>query len=252
MMHALRKLEINGGRVDQGDTYQLVLPEISEGYTDAQLDDYGGLRRKNYLWRQGTRMELRARFSHTTGELVGTAGFGFWNAPFGDPNVGWPALPKAAWYFYASNESNLPLTLRGAGRGWFASTLDSTRAEALVLAPLAPFIILLNNISRVRSLLWPFVRNRLEISFQEVPVEIDEWHSYRLCWMDDRCEFWVDGESTHRTTFSPGGPMGFVCWIDNQYLVATPSGRFSWGSIPVAKKQWLEISDLNLVATASC
>jgi hypothetical protein len=252
MMHALRELEINGGRVDQGDTYHLVLPETSEGYADAQLDDYGGLRRKNYLWHQGTRMELRARFSHEKRELVGTAGFGFWNAPFGDPTMGLPALPKAAWFFFASEQSNLPLALSGAGRGWFASTLDSTRAKALVLAPLAPFFILLNNSSRVRRLLWPFIRDRLEISYQEVPVEIDKWHSYRLCWMVDGCEFWVDGKSTLRTTFSPAGPMGFVCWIDNQYLVASPSGRFRWGTIPVAKKQWLEVSDLNLAAVESC
>ena len=181
-----------------------------------------------------------------------SGGFGFWNAPFGYPTISWPALPKAAWFFYASDRSNLPLASQDAGRGWFASTIDSTRAEALIMAPFAPIFIILNNSTRLRRILWPFIRNRLRISYKELAVDMDDWHSYRLCWMEERCEFWVDETCFLRTDYSPYGPLGFVCWIDNQYLVATPSGRFRWGTLSLSTDQWLEISDLKLGAVNRC
>jgi len=67
----------------------------SRQYTDAQLDDYQGLPRRRFLWRPPLRMTVRARFSHPTGELRGTAGFGFWNDPFLMTGARMPALPRA-------------------------------------------------------------------------------------------------------------------------------------------------------------
>ena len=250
MADPYRRLEINGGRVVNGDTVRLVLPAQISAYTDAQIDDYGGRKRREYLWRQGTSLELSARFSDPAGQLKGTAGFGFWNAPFGDPSVRWPALPKAAWFFYASNHSDLPLRVKGAGHGWFTSTIDATGWDALLLAPLAPLIIVLNNFGLLRGAIWPFVRKHLKISFEEVPAEIDHWHRYRLNWSRDRCRFWLDERIIHETELTPRSPLGFVCWIDNQYLVATPEGKFKWVSLPLDKQQWLEISDLSLSATS--
>lgn len=61
---------------------KLVLGENDgRAYGDAQLDDYhvDGVMR----WRPPVRMRLRARFSHSEAVLQGTAGFGFWNDPFG-------------------------------------------------------------------------------------------------------------------------------------------------------------------------
>lgn len=252
MIPFLRHLEINGGRVEQQDTVRLVLPAGVDGYADAQLDDYGGRQRKDYLWHPGTQLELRSRFSHKIGQMVGTAGFGFWNAPFGDPTVRWPALPKAAWFFYSSDRSNLPLAPSGPGRGWFASTIDASRVDALIMAPFAPFLVILNNSSKLRRKIWPHIRHRLKISYQKIDAAMEDWHSYRLCWMEDRCEFWVDGNRVLRTSFSPNGPLGFVCWIDNQFLIATPSGRLKWGTQTVPREQWLEISDLNLDTDGSC
>jgi len=116
MSSAFRQLELNGGRVLPGKTWRLHLDPAEDGYADAQLDDYGGLARRAYRWHRGTSMTLRARFSHLAGELIGTAGFGFWNAPFGDPTVGWPTLPKATWFFYASTPSDLPFPEEGEMR----------------------------------------------------------------------------------------------------------------------------------------
>ena len=102
--------------------------------------------RGQYPWSPGTRLRLRARFSHPPDQLIGTAGFGFWNAPFGDPTVRRPALPQACWFFFASAPTDLPLAPAGPGRGWFAATMDATGGSALALIPLAPALLLLNQI----------------------------------------------------------------------------------------------------------
>jgi hypothetical protein len=179
--------------------------------------------------------------------LLGTAGFGFWNAPFGDPTVPWPALPQAAWFFYASAPGDLPLAPDGSGRGWFASTLDATTWQAWGMAPLAPLVLLLNHIPGLRRRLWPIVRRRLGISYDSLEVELTEWHRYELQWQPKGCVFWVDGRVVLSTRFSPRGPLGFVCWLDNQYLVATNKGRFGWGTLSTAETQWLEVKELRIM-----
>lgn len=249
--HQFRRLELNGGRVTGERELRLQIPAVAQGYSDAQIDDYGHRRgRRYYPWRPGLTLELRARFSHAAGELVGTAGFGFWNAPFGDPTVGRPALPQAAWFFYASAPTHLPLPSEGPGRGWFAATLDATTTTAMLLAPLAPAVLLLNQVNVLRRRLWPWVRHRLGISYAQLETGITQWHSYSLDWLPDGCRFYVDGNPVLQTQHSPRGPLGFVCWLDNQYLVATTRGRFAWGVLPVPTEQWLEVAELHIKRTA--
>lgn len=247
-MKHFRKLEINGGCVesDSADNYRLILSAVSEGYADAQLDDYGGRRRRDYLWRPGTRLTLQAKFSHSEGALLGTAGFGFWNAPYGDPTVPWPTLPQTAWFFYGSPPNDLPLALDGVGRGWFASTLNARSGSALALIPTAPVVLLLNQFKRLRQRVWPLVRKRLGISFRQLKVDMTAWHHYQLDWGRESCRFLVDGGLVLQTSPSPGGPMGFVCWVDNQYLRLTVDGRFGWGTIPTTEAQTLFIRNLEL------
>ena len=241
-----RVLAINGGQVLGGERpylnqpFTLHLPICEAGYADAQIDDCIG-RRREYPWRPGTRLLLRARFSHEVDHLVGTAGFGFWNAPFGDPTVPWPALPQATWFFFGSPPNDLPLAANGPGRGWFAATLDATTWQAIRLAPLAPGVLLLNQWARLRHMLWPWVRRHLQISFQPIHEPMTVWHEYGLVWGRTGCEFWLDGRIIHQTSFSPRGPLGFVCWIDNQFMVATPNGRFRWGTLPLTTAQFLEV-----------
>lgn len=248
-----RRLEINGGQVSEMPHWRFQLPPARRGYADAQIDDYGRTRqfhrwqpRRHYPWQPGVHLRLRACFSHAEGALVGTAGFGFWNAPFGDPTIPWPALPQATWFFYASEPSNLPLAEEGVGQGWFAATLDATTSRALVMAPLAPFVLLLNQWPRLRRVIWPKIRRRLAISFQPLPVAMTDWHEYELFWRAAGCEFRVDGRPILQTPHSPGGPLGFVCWLDNQYLVLTVDGRVRWGTLPVQESQWLAVKDLQI------
>ncbi|NJN98965.1 MAG: hypothetical protein HC875_35160 [Anaerolineales bacterium] len=83
-----------------GETLRLVtIGATATQYTDAQLDDYQTLARRDFLWRPPVQMTVRARFSHAAGELKGTAGFGFWNDPFMMTGWRWPALPRVIWFF---------------------------------------------------------------------------------------------------------------------------------------------------------
>lgn len=246
---AMKVAEVNGGEVERlgADGWRMVLPPVAEGYANAQVDDYGGRVRPDFPWQRGTRVSLAARFSHGSEQLVGTAGFGFWNAPFGPGSGLLPALPQATWFFHASDASDLPLAPPGeAGCGWFASTVDVTSGRALAWAPLAPLVLLLNQIPAVHQRLWPVVQRSLGISFQRVEVDMTAWHSYTLSWLDNGCFFQVDGEPVLQTPFRPGGPLGFVTWIDNQYMRARASGRFAWGTLPTEKGQWLEIREMAL------
>ncbi len=241
-----RRLELGGGRVMTGDTLRFTLPAGVAGYADAQIDDYGGERPPGlprFAHRPGVFLSLRARFSHPAGELRGTAGFGFWNAPYGDPTTRRLALPAAAWFFFASPPNDLPFAPE-RGHGWFAATIDATTPRALGLIPLAPPVLLLNQAGPLRRRLWPAVRRRLGIAAAPLAVDLRQWHDYRLEWRRDGCRFLVDGAPVLATPTAPRGPLGFVCWLDNQYLVLTPRGRFRAGVLPLAQEQWLEVSDL--------
>jgi hypothetical protein len=250
MPHSLRKVEINGGVVSEigvAGSWRLALPPVPRGYGDAQIDDYSGRRRRDYPWRHGTSLRLEARFSPGRDSLAGTAGFGFWNAPFGPGTGPLPELPQAVWFFYGSPRNDLPVAPVGeAGNGWFASTIDAGRPRALAWAPFAIPVVLLNQAPWLRRRLWPLVRRSLAMNFQRLDAAMDEWHSYQLDWQDSSCVFRVDGQVVLQTSDSPRGPLGFVAWIDNQYLAATPTGRFRWGTEATTHQQELELRGLQL------
>jgi hypothetical protein len=246
MINQWHVLEVNRGRVEAGQSLVLRLPPVEKGYADAQIDDYDNLPRRDFPWRPGVELTLQARFSHSSQELRGTAGFGFWNAPFGDPRRTLPALPQAAWFFFGSPPNDLPLAPDGSGQGWFAATLDATRWRALAMAPLALPVLLLNQSQRLCRRIWPWLRPRLGIAYEQIDHDMRQWHAYRLSWRAGGCSFAVNGRSILETSHSPRGPLGFVCWLDNQYMVATPRGRFAWGVLQTKEKQWLEVAEVRI------
>jgi hypothetical protein len=237
--------ELNGGRVETGVVCRFHLPAGASGYANAQIDDYSG--QAGFTWRPGAGLALRARFSHGVGALMGTAGFGFWNAPYGDPARRRLALPRAAWFFFGSAPNDLPFA-PPPGRGWFAATIDATTLAALALIPLAPAVLALNQAAAIRRRLWPAVRRRLGIDAAALAVDMREWHDYSLQWRPAGCRFTVDGRTVLDTPQAPRGALGFVCWLDNQYLVLTPRGRFRAGTLTTAEPQWMEVADLQLTA----
>ncbi len=228
-----------------GKTLRLVNTDtVASGYTDAQIDDYQGLARGRFLWRPPLQMTVRARFSHPAGELSGTAGFGFWNDPFLMTGGRWPALPRVIWFFYSSPPSNMKLDLHTPGHGWKVATLDATHWPFFALLPTAPLAIPLMNIPSLYRTFWPIGQRAINVSEAVVPAAMTEWHTYVIDWQKSRARFRVDGEIVLDCQTPPCGPLGFVMWLDNQYLVATPWGRFKYGLLDAPGRQWLEVDRL--------
>lgn len=218
---------------------RLALPRTRPGhYSNAQIDDYVGLQRRDYPWRPPLALHVRARFSE---QPLGTAGFGFWNHPFA-PQTGVGALPRAIWFFYASPPTDLPIALDVPGHGWKAATIDTLSRQALRWAPLAPPVVLLNQWPRLQRRVWPYVQQDLQIAEAQLTTPMTTWHDYRLEWRRDGARFTVDGSVVLETDRSPRGPLGFIAWIDNQYAIATPQGRLGWGLLDLQQPQWLDLA----------
>jgi hypothetical protein len=235
-----------------GSTLRFVTFDASSRqYSDAQIDDYRGLPRRRFPWRPPIRLTVRARFSHEIGHLQGTAGFGFWNDPFLMTGARMPALPRAIWFFYASPSSNMKLDLDTAGHGWKAATIDALPPSALIWAPLAPFLVPLMNSRRIYCQLWPRIQRALKIREAAVPADMTAWCTYAIEWGTESVRFTMTGPADNKASTvlrapSPAGPLGFVAWLDNQYLVVTPWGRLAWGLLDVTGRQWMEVDRLAL------
>ncbi|GAB4546450.1 MAG: hypothetical protein Kow0063_40860 [Anaerolineae bacterium] len=241
----------NGELVATGSSLRLVNHDASaRRYTNAQIDDYQGLRRRQFLWRPPLRLSVRARFSHTAGNhspgIKGTAGFGFWNDPFWMTGARIPTLPRAIWFFYASPPSNMKLDMHTPGHGWKAATIDAMRPAALLLAPLAPAAILLMNLPALYRTIWPAIQRAVSIKEAAISAEMNEWHTYTIEWETEQSRFTVDGSPVLENAPSPHGPLGFVMWLDNQYMIVTPWGRFGWGLLDIPGRQWLEADWLRI------
>jgi hypothetical protein len=249
----------------QDSTLRFCLSDATSArYSNAQIDDYQGLSRRDFAWQPPLRLTVHARFSDlpaaaegmpdTEPGLTGTAGFGFWNDPFLMTELRAPALPRAAWFFYASPPSNMKLDLQAPGYGWKAAAIDALRPAALWLAPLALPAMLLMNVRPLYRALWPPIQRRVNVAEALLGVDTRQWHTYELEWGTERSRFRVaaQGESPRQVLEAPAphGPLGFVMWMDNQYLVATPWGRLRWGMLDVPGQQWLEVDHLAIEPTS--
>jgi hypothetical protein len=243
-----RRYLVGVGALESTDsTLRFVVADaVRRRYSDAQIDDYQGLPRRRFPWRPPLRLTVRARFSHSAGELCGTAGFGFWNDPFLMTGVRMPALPRALWFFYGSPPSNMKLDLDTPGHGWKAATLDALRPSALLLAPLALPAVALMNIPSLYRRLWPPIQRAINVREAVVEASMTAWHTYAVEWGERRASFSVDGEPVLEDAPAPRGPLGFVMWLDNQYMVATPQGRFRWGLLDAPGRQWMEVDSLTV------
>ncbi len=208
-----------------------------DAYSDAQIDDYAGLKRRHFPWRPPLRMTVRARAS---GPLAGTAGFGFWNNPF-SPLGGTPALPAALWFFLGSPPSDMSLALGVPGHGWKAACIDATRPAALAWAPLMLPVLLANRMPKLYQRIWPRVQRDLRVAEASIDALGLQWCEYTIEWRVDSARFLVDGALVLETDRPPRGPLGFVAWVDNQWMVATPRGRFGWGLLQ-SEAQWLDLA----------
>ncbi|NDJ75735.1 MAG: hypothetical protein GYB65_05715 [Chloroflexi bacterium] len=248
-LHAHWKpLTIGSGALEYVDqTLRCVLPPTDDTtYSDAQISDYQGLPRRDFPWHPPLRLTVRAWASQSGDQLRGTAGFGFWNEPFVPLQRGVPRLPRAIWFFAASPPNNMALSRDVPGYGWKAAQIDATRLPFFALLPLAPVGFLLMRIPALYRRLWPVGQWALGVSETELPASLAQPHTYELDWLVDGAVFRVDGQVVHTTTRSPKGPLGFIAWIDNQYAVVTPQGRFRFGLLNVDKQQWLALDRVEI------
>lgn len=242
----------HGGEIlpTEQERFRLTLPANSIEYSLAQLDDYRGSSRRSFLWTPPAKFEISARAS--TINPTGTLGFGFWNDPFtfslGQKGAArsLPAPPQACWFFYGSEENDLPLARPTPGNGWKAATLRSPKIPTLLLAPLAGAAIGLSLIPMMRSWIIQSALNVVDAEEAILDVPLSEWHTYSLNWEKETARFFVDGELVLDSNFPPTGPLGFVLWIDNQFAVASPSKGFDFGISPTSDEEWLEIKFMTL------
>ncbi len=162
-----------------------------------------------------------------------------------------PALPAALWFFYASPPSNMKLAADTPGLGWKAATIDAGRLPARLALLTAPLAIPLLNLAPIYRRLWPPVQRLFRIAEASLPAAMTEWHHYRLAWNTAEAVFTVDDREVLRCPFSPAGPLGLVIWLDNQYLVATPWGRFRYGLLDAPGSQWLELARVSIEQPAA-
>ncbi len=225
-----------------GSSLRLVTADTTRrSYTNAQLDDSHRLPRQRYAWSPPLRMTLRARFSHSADQLGGTAGFGFWNYPsFASGNSPF-VPPRAIWFFFGSPPGDLKLDMHTSGYGWKAATIDTGRPAALALVPLAPLLVPLMNSAPLYRRIWPPVQRAVGVREAPIHADMTDWHIYTLDWGTRYAHFLVDGRPVLEYAPSPRGPLCFVAWLDNQYAVIKPWGRFGWGLLDIMGKQWLEV-----------
>ncbi len=198
------------------------------------------------MWQPPLRLTLRARFSHPAETLRGTAGFGFWNDPLMMTGKRSLALPQAIWFFFSSPPSNMKLDEHTPGPGWKAATIDAGRWPFLALLPTAPLAVPLMNIGGLYRTCWPLGQRAIGVSEALLPIAMTAWHTYQLDWQVGAAHFRVDGQTVLACRTAPRGPLGFVAWLDNQYMVVTPWGKFGAGLVDAPGEQWLDIGQIEL------
>lgn len=232
--------------------WHLEAPAGPQGrYRLAQLDDYADLRRGAFPWRPGVSLSLRAKASHK--DLPGTWGFGLWNDPFslslgfGGGTRRWPALPNAAWFFFASAPNYLSLRDDLPAQGNLVATFRSPQWPAYLLALGAPAMTLLLWSPGAR-LIRRLGRRFVHQDAVKMGINPTLWHAYKLEWQKDFVCFRVDEEVILETRVSPFGPLGLVIWIDNQYAALPPSGRLTYGTLANPEPAWIDIEGLRMSA----
>jgi hypothetical protein len=229
--------------------WRLNIPAGSAGeYRLAQFDDYRDLKRSDFPWKPPIRVQLQARCSAL--DLPGTWGFGLWNDPF-SLNLGlgggvrkFPALPQAAWFFFASPPNYLSLRDDLPAVGALVATFSSRKVSPLSLglgAPFLPTLVLRPAARLFRRLARSFIKQSA-VHLEHDPTQ---WHDYEMNWRKGKTTLSVDGQSALETPVSPRGPLGLVVWIDNQYAALPPDGKLGWGTLE-NEDSWIEVRDLEI------
>jgi hypothetical protein len=222
--------------------------DLAGAYRLAELEDYLHLPRRRFPHCPPLRLSLRARASAPN--LPGTWGFGWWNDPFslslglGGGVRRIPALPNAAWFFFASQHNYLSFRDHLPASGALAATFRAAPLPGWALAPaaLALPLLALRPLARLARRLAARLIKEDAAALAHDPTE---WHAYEIEWRENAVSFRLDGETVLQTPVAPRPPLGLVLWLDNQYAAWRPDGRLSYGFL-ANDPAWIEIRDLTL------
>lgn len=236
-----------GAVLARGGEIELSIPAAaSDGYHSAQISDYRA-RDARFVNRPPLRLRLRARGE---GAIRGTAGFGFWNQVF-VPGRRRFRLPQAIWFFFGSPPNEIALARGLPGHGWKAATINARGWRFYALLPLAPLGFLALRSARLYRAFWPV--GQRAIGACEALLDsmlLEGFHSYAIDWLADQVVFSVDDDVVLCSPYSPGSALGFVAWVDNQYAIVTPQGRFGWGLLDCREPQKLILRDIEITSLA--
>ncbi|MCS6837159.1 MAG: hypothetical protein NZ750_14215 [Anaerolineae bacterium] len=226
----------------------LALPPSTQAkppYANAQITDYDPAQR-NFAWRPPLHLRLNAFFGQPAEQMVGTAGFGFWNFSYGIGAKGL-LLPQALWFFFCAPPSDMPLALNVPGTGWKAATFDARNWRFLALAPIAPLAFLLMRLRPARNLLWPIGQRAIGVHEALLdPETMVQEATYELEWLPQRAIFRVNGQVVQDIPVNIRQPLGFIAWIDNRWAVVTPWGHFAFGTTAPPHNQILVLSHVSI------
>ncbi|HEX2621499.1 MAG TPA: family 16 glycosylhydrolase [Phototrophicaceae bacterium] len=234
--------EIGQGKVTETDErVDLTVAARYDEYSNAQIASYKT--RHDFSYIPPLRMTLMAQ---VTGELRGTAGFGFWNHPYVPGERGF-RLPRAVWFFHASPPNNIALAKGVPGYGWKAATFDATRWQFLTLLPTAPIGFLLMRIPKLYNLLWSIGQQAIGVHEQLLNHDLlKSSHRYTIEWLPDEIRFLVDDQLVHCVRLTIKGKLGFIAWVDNQYAIVTPQGHFGAGLMDHTGEQILMLNQIEI------
>jgi hypothetical protein len=233
-----------GRVIAEANRFELRLPMLdASGYHNTQISDYD--QRRQFRLKPPLRLSLKAKAS--TSNLTGTAGFGFWNHPFA-PNERGFRLPQALWFFFSSPPNAMSLAHKMPENGWKAATFNAKRWPFYALAPTFPLAVPLMNIPAAYDALWPIGQKAIGVSEYHLDKAIlEEEVEYVIEWRKGSAAFYLDGrlilESRHAI---PENALGFVAWLDNQYAIVSPKGKFGFGLMAIPQEQALFMRDVKI------
>lgn len=220
---------------DRKGCWRLSIPAGEAGqYRLAQLDDYRYLPRKCFHWQPPVTLSLTAQASDPS--MPGTWGFGFWNDPFSfslgakGSSRRLPALPNAAWFFYASPQNYLSLRDDLPANGLLAAIFRSPLIPGFLLAPAVlamPLLALPLTARWLRRL----ARRLIQQDAARLKVDFTQPHHYQLDWQNNHVRFEVDDKPVFESPLVPKGRLGLVIWIDNQFAAFTSDGKIHFGTL---------------------
>jgi len=215
----------------------------ASGYQNAQLDDYRTATGLELRWRPPLRLTVSASAAPM---IAGTAGFGFWNSPISPLGHVLPRPPAALWFFHAAPPSDLALARGTPGHGWKVASIDLTDVRAWRWAPLAPLVALANRWPALEARVWPRVERALGIAERAIAAPAATPQRFVLEWHEHGARAFVDERPVFTSDCAPCGPLGFVAWVDTQWMIASRHGRFGWGIHRLDRPQWLQLHHVTI------